>query len=63
MSTMRQSRRELLAGALVGHAEHDPHDHLEGQRVHPVERRHFRGGSPPVDLGPGDFSDEVAVCT
>ncbi len=30
-------RPELGEAALVGHAEHDPEDDLEGERVHPLE--------------------------
>jgi hypothetical protein len=46
---------------LVGHAEHDPEDHLERQSVHPVQRPEGRSGGPAADLLAGQSADDRLV--
>ncbi len=52
---------ELGEPLLVGHTEDDPQDHLERQRVHPVERGKLLAVTPAIDLGGRDLRDHRPV--
>jgi hypothetical protein len=56
-----QSRAQFGFGPLVGDAEDHPRDHLEGERVHPVQHAHRGPGRPAPRFRRRDLGDQRPV--